>query len=112
MWWWRKRRLRPRDLEPPRRAELVAAPPDDGHSGSFTRPEDVLMVNDGNSANGPDLHWSPEEGVQKTSQEVVHDRRDSQIEHLRRQRRSGAGKFCKAARAPLTPLEPAQRHRP
>lgn len=49
-----------------------AAPPDDGgHTGSFTRPEDVLEVG-GESTDerrprreAPDLHWSPRTGAQR-----------------------------------------------
>jgi hypothetical protein len=73
---WRKRRKRiePIPLEgqhadPP----AVAGPPDDGgNRGSFTRPEDTLVVGESaNAERNPDLQWSPQEGVQKVVQEDV-----------------------------------------
>jgi hypothetical protein len=38
----------------------VSGPPDDGHTGSFTRPEDVLVVGPP-VERAPDLSWSPAE---------------------------------------------------
>jgi hypothetical protein len=36
-----------------------AAPPDDGHAGSFTRPQDVLEPDDEGEAPSPPLHHDP-----------------------------------------------------